>query len=212
MKLAIFDMDGTVVDTIHDIHRCLEITLTYYGFSTFDIELTKQYVGSGMRQLVINSVGAENFRDEMEAYFRTLYKDHMMDNTRIIPGFEEVLDFIQHSDITAVILSNKIRQITDDMINYFDITEYFADWFGGDSFGVKKPSPVPVRGIMEKFNASPFKTIMIGDSCTDIQAGASAGAKTCFCSYGYGTLRNIDADYTVDLPKELIGVLEEALK
>jgi len=208
MRLAIFDMDGTVVDTIYDIHACLNKTLTVYGFSTVELDMTKQYVGSGMRQLIVNAVGEHDLTDMMEIYFRSVYKEHMMNTTDIVSGFNEVLDYLKTNDIKAVILSNKLRQITDDMINQLGITEYFDQWYGGDSFGVKKPSPIGVQGIMSEFKVKPNDSIMIGDSYSDILAGRNAGVRTCFCTYGYGTLKDMEADFTVSSPSEIIDVLE----
>lgn len=210
MRLAIFDMDGTLIDTIGDIHACLNRTLTVYGYAPVDLESTKRYVGNGMRQLVINAVGEANFTDQMETYFRAIYKDNMMNTTKTIDGITDILEYLDGAGVRAVVLSNKIRPIVNDMVNYFKISKYFWNWYGGDSFGVKKPSPVPVEGIMDKHRARPEETIMIGDSSSDILAGAQAGAKTCFCAYGYGTLKNgLEPDYTAKAPHELIKILED---
>lgn len=209
MKLVIFDMDGTIIDTIHDIHSSLITTLEHYGFPPVSIEMTKQYVGSGMRQTVINAVGEDNFKDEIESYFRAVYKERMMDNTKLMDGFENILEYIdKHEEIKAVVLSNKIRQIADDMISAFGIQRYFADWFGGDSFGVKKPSPDGILGIMKRYGAKPEETIMIGDSSGDILAGVRAGCKTCFCTYGYGTLKNVKPDFTAGSTSDILKILE----
>jgi len=209
MHLVIFDMDGTVIDTINDIHTSLLDTLSFYGFPHVDIETSKTMVGSGMRQLVINAVGEANFKDEMETHFRAVYKEKMMDTTCVMDGFMSVLEHVRKADIKAVILSNKIRQISDDMVNHFKLTEYFDQWFGGDSFGVKKPSPVGVSSIIAQYGIESDKTLMVGDSYTDILAGADAGAKTCFCTYGYGNLKSAKADYTADTPVDLIKILED---
>jgi len=182
MKLAIFDMDGTIIDTILDIHACLMETVDKYGFQPFDISKTKKDVGDGMRKLVIRAVGEENFEDEMEACFRSIYADRMMDNTRVIDGYDTVFARLKADDYKAVVLSNKIVHLTESMITHFKIDKFFDAWFGGDSFGIKKPSPIPVLKIMEEFDISPENTIMFGDNYSDVQSGASAGAKTCFQS------------------------------
>lgn len=209
MRLAIFDMDGTVIDTIADIHTALSETLSQYRFPPVDIEMTKQYVGSGLRQTIINAVGQENFKDEMEKWLRAYYKKNMMNTTHLMDGFQPVLDYIKESGIRCVILSNKNRQIVDDMVKHFGLEDYFCAWYGGDTFGVKKPSPVPVQAIMSAAESEPSETIMIGDSSSDVTAGADAGAKTCFCAYGYGTLKGAEPDFTADSPSRLIKILEE---
>jgi len=209
MRLAIFDMDGTILDTIHDIHACLTKTLISYGFDTFDIEKTKILVGDGMRQLIINAAGESGLTDIMEKYFRAVYAENMMNTTDIMPGFENVLDYLQKDDITAVVLSNKKYQLTESMMKKFRLDSVFSECFGGDSFNAKKPSHIPVSKIIEKYKVEPENTIMIGDNYSDILSGAGAGAKTCFCSYGYGTLRSVKSDYTADSPEDIIKILEE---
>lgn len=209
MKLAIFDMDGTLIDTIGDIHACLNKTLLVYGFQPVTLEQTKEYVGGGIRQLLINAVGEMNFMDMMEKYFRAVYQDIMTNTTHLFSSVPETLEYIRKSDMKAVILSNKIRPIVNDLVHHFEIENYLDGWYGGDTFGIKKPSPVPVTEIMKLHNAEPSKTIMIGDASTDVMAGAQAGAKTCFCAYGYGTLKNVKPDFQADRPEDLIRILEE---
>jgi len=209
MSLVIFDMDGTIIDTINDIHSSLLLTLEHYEFPPVSIDMTKTYVGSGMRKLVINAVGEHLFKDEMETYFRAIYKERMMNTTAIMKGFHPIFEFLEKSDIKTAILSNKIRQIVDDMVRAFSLEKYFDNWYGGDSFGIKKPSPVGVTGIIKDLDEKPENTLMIGDSYSDILAGADAGAKTCFCTYGYGTLKNAETDYTADSPADILKILED---
>lgn len=208
MRLAIFDMDGTVIDTISDIHTCLNKTLITYGFPPISIETAKNSVGKGMRELIIKSVGSENFTEMMEKYFRAVYRDNMMNTTSLIDGTERLFEYLSGADIKTAILSNKLHSITNEMAERFDLGRYFDGWYGGDSFGAKKPSPAGVLGIMNEFDVRPEDTIMIGDSYSDIAAGAAAKAATCFCSYGYGNLKGTEADYIVDSPAEIIKVLE----
>jgi phosphoglycolate phosphatase len=212
MKLAIFDMDGTIIDTILDIHACLIKTVENYGFPPFEIDRTKKDVGDGMRKLVIRAVGEDNFKDEMETFFRAVYAENMMNTTKVMDGYDEVFSYLEKSDYKAVVLSNKLQELTHSMIKHFAIDKYFSGWFGGDSFGIKKPSPIPVIKIMEKLDISPENTIMLGDNYSDILAGSDAGAKTCFCSFGYGSLNGVKSDYTADKPCDIINVLEDFAK
>jgi len=208
MKLVIFDMDGTLIDTIHDIHSSLLCTLSYFGFEPIELSQTKSLVGQGMRQLIISAVGERNFRDEMETFFRAYYKDNMMNTTCLMEGVTDVLEHIRSSEMKCTVLSNKVKQIVDDMVNAFALDHYFTSWYGGDSFGVKKPDPKGVLGIIEQTDATPSKTIIIGDSSGDILAGSQAGAKTCFCTYGYGTLKNAEADFIAHSTTDIIRILE----
>ncbi len=208
MRLAIFDLDGTILDTLTDMHKCLMDTMNRFGLPEFSIDTTKSYVGDGIRQLVIRAAGKDNFTDEMETYFRGVYSDKMTKNTKIIDDYTPVLDYIKSSGITAVILSNKIASLTSELAAHYGLDSYFVKNYGGDSFGVKKPSPVPVLNIMKEFGAVPENTIMIGDNHTDIESGFHAGVKTCFCTFGYGNLSEVKADFIADKPEQIIKALE----
>ncbi|MGE4318031.1 MAG: HAD family hydrolase [Deferribacterales bacterium] len=208
MRLAIFDLDGTILDTLTDMHECLMDTMRHFSLPLFDKNTTKSYVGDGIRQLVIRAAGKDSFTDDMETYFRAVYSENMTNNTRVIDDYACVLEYIKSSGITAVILSNKIASLTSELAAHYGLDAYFARNYGGDSFGVKKPSPVPVQNIMKEFSASPENTIMIGDNHTDIESGYYAGVKTCFCSFGYGNLSEVKADFVADKPEEIIKALE----
>jgi phosphoglycolate phosphatase len=208
MILAIFDLDGTILDTLQDIHNCLDETMIHFGLNRFSIETTKSFVGDGIRRLVIRAAGEDNFKDEMETYFRTLYAVKMTDNTKVIDGYTEIFEYLKNNQIKTVILSNKIASLTGGLVEHFGIDKYFSKWYGGDSFGAKKPSPIPVENIVKDCGADKNRTIMIGDNHTDIESGHYAGVKTCFCTFGYGTVSEVKPDFTVDNPHELISILE----
>jgi len=208
MILAIFDLDGTILDTLQDIHECLDETMKHFGLARFSIDTTKSYVGDGIRRLVIRAAGEENFKDEMESFFRSLYAERMTLNTKVIDGYDRIFDYLSKNDIKTVILSNKIASLTGELVVHYGIDRYFDKWYGGDSFGKKKPSPVPVENIVSDYGADKSRTIMIGDNHTDIESGFHAGVKTCFCTFGYGTVSEVKPDFTVNSPEEIITILE----
>lgn len=208
MRLAVFDLDGTILDTLSDMHNCLMATMDRFSLPNFDKETTKSYVGDGIRQLVIRAAGEHMFTDEMELFFRRIYAENMTVNTKIIDNYQIVFDYISSSDITSVILSNKIESLTSELAVHYGLNKYFAKFYGGDSFKAKKPSPVPVNSIVKEFNADKSKTIMIGDNHTDIEAGFNADVKTCFCTFGYGNLSGVKADFFAEKPSDIINALE----
>lgn len=211
-KLIIFDMDGTLLDTITDIHQCLMETMAKFNFPSFDIETTKGYVGNGIKVLITRAVGGEsNYAPELETFFRKIYNDKILDNTTIYKGIIPLLDVLKTKDLILSIISNKSHDLTDKITLASGLDKYFDSWFGGDYFDEKKPSPIPALQVMDKYNTTPNKTIFVGDNYTDIECGYKAGAKTCFCSYGYGKLNNIKPDYIIDSPGSLLKLLEAEL-
>lgn len=206
-KLFIFDLDGTILNTIEDIHISLMETLIYFNFPLFDINTTKRYVGDGVKKLVERAVREKNFKKEHEVYFRDCYRKNLVNNTKLYDGMEDLLSNLKEC-FTIVVLSNKSFDMTDILIKHFNLNRYIKYWFGGDSFEEKKPSPYPIFKILELTGFSPENSYMIGDNYTDIESGKAAGSKTVFCSYGYGKLSSVKPDYIADSTHELKKILE----
>ncbi|HCW92560.1 MAG TPA: phosphoglycolate phosphatase, partial [Flexistipes sinusarabici] len=182
---VIFDLDGTLVDTIDDIHESLNCTLKHFEFPLLKKEMTKSYVGDGMRKLVERAVGEANFTSEIETHFRKIYSENIINKTKLFDGIPELFKELRNKQINAVVISNKSLALTEKIIKYFHMDKIINDWYGGDSLKTKKPSPEPVLKALEKYKIEKKHAIMIGDNHTDILSGSAAGIKTCFCSYGY---------------------------
>lgn len=202
-NLIIYDLDGTVLDTIIDIHESLMETLVHFKFPVFSINTTKTFVGDGFRVLIKRAVGEENFKQDYEDFFRKIYTSNQTKNTRPFDRIEDVLKLQKKTGKKLVILSNKAYQNTDYLVKYFSLDKYFDAWYGGDSFPQKKPSPLPVEKIVKIFNSKTSESLMVGDNYTDIEAGHMAGISTCFCRYGYGRVGTVEPDFTVNTLKEL---------
>lgn len=202
-NLIIYDLDGTILDTIYDIHNSLVETLTYFKFPTFNIDTTKSFVGDGFKILLERSVGKENFKQEHESFFREVYTKNQTKNTNPFDKIDYILELQKKAGKKLVILSNKAYKNTDYLVKYFSLDNYFDAWYGGDSFPEKKPSPTPVYEILKLFGIKKENSLLIGDNYTDIEAGHFAGISTCFCKYGYGKLSHVVPDFTVKSIKEL---------
>ncbi|MGA1862693.1 HAD family hydrolase [Deferribacter thermophilus] len=204
-----FDLDGTIIDTLDDIHNSLIITLKEFGFKTFSKEVTKSYVGDGIKKLIERAVGKENYRKDIEIFFRHTYNQKIIENSQPYDGIIKVLDTLNQYTNYLFIISNKSFDFTDKIVTHFGLNKYFKGWFGGDSFAEKKPSPLPILEIFKMYKSSPSKqSFIIGDNYTDIECGYNAGISTIFCKYGYGKLSDISPDFIVTTPLEIINVLE----
>ena len=202
-NLIIYDLDGTILDTICDIHNSLMETLSFFRFPTFDINTTKSFVGDGFRALLERAFGKENFKDEYEYFFREVYTKNQTKNTKLFEKINHVLELQKRSGKKLVILSNKAYKNTDYLVKYFSLDNYFDGWYGGDSFTEKKPSAIPVYEILKLFSIKKENSLLVGDNYTDIEAGHFAGISTCFCEYGYGRLSQVLPDFTARCVEEL---------
>jgi phosphoglycolate phosphatase len=206
-RLLIFDLDGTLLDTIDDLHNSLMDTVDKFGFPRFEIDITKTYVGDGIKKLVERGVGKENFLPEHEAFFRATYKNRMVENTKPFDGITEMLEILFNQGHIIAVLSNKSTDMTDYLVKFYGIDKWARFWFGGDSFEEKKPSPLPVIKIMDIIGIDKKNTIMIGDNYTDIECGHNAGVTTIFCTFGYGKLSGVLPDFFAETPGEIINII-----
>lgn len=207
-KLFIIDLDGTILDTIEDIHNSLMQTLRIYNFEEFDIETTKSYVGDGFQMLVKRAIGKNPFKEEYEKTFREIYSKNQTKNTKPFKNLNEALVYLKNHNKTLIVLSNKAFANTDYLIKYYKLDKYFDQWYGGDSFAEKKPSPLPIKYILDEYNIKNSEAIMIGDNYTDIESGKNANIATCFCRYGYGKLNEVKPDFEIDDPLEIKKIVD----
>lgn len=205
-RMIIFDLDGTVLNTLDDIHSSMMDTLDKFGFDKFSIDVTKTYVGDGISKLVERAVTSERYIKKIEDYFRFVYNKRLVETTKPYEGITDVLERLKTEGVCQVVLSNKATEYTDSIVRHFGLDKYLDGWYGFDCFHEKKPSPLPVREILKAKHFSADESIMIGDNYTDIESGAGAGIKTCFCKYGYGKLRSVQADYFIDSPSEILQI------
>jgi len=202
-------MDGTILDTIQDIHDCLIDTMKHFKKPLFTIDKTTAYVGNGMKMLVTRALGGENnYSEEIEMYFRSIYNERLLQSTTVYEGMEETLSYLKLNSIKIAVISNKAHEMTVNISKLSGLDIYFDAVYGGDFFPEKKPSPIPVLETIKQFAVTPEETLFIGDNYTDIESGNSAGCKTCFCTYGYGKLSQVKPDFQIDSPQDIQKLLE----
>jgi phosphoglycolate phosphatase len=208
--LVIFDLDGTLVDSLEDIGDAVSVTLERFGLPPLTPGTLRRNIGSGVGLLLRTIFEAANDGRIASALaaFNEVYASRSTAKTRLYPGIHDVLDDL--GDVTKVILTNKGSQFLDAILTGLDLTRYFSAAFGREAFAETKPSPLPVDAILERFGGSRDRSIIIGDTAIDILAGKTAGVATCGVLYGYGTpdeLRLATPDALVSLPGDLLRIL-----
>jgi len=195
VRLLIFDLDGTLIDSLPDLTDATNLIRTGFGLPQIGIPDVRKLVGQGARSLVERALpGAtagevDGALEEFLAYNLA----HIADKTRPYPGVPETLQELGGFGIPMVVLSNKNVDLCKEVLEKLGIGKAFSDVFGADSFPFKKPSPEPVLAVLKEFRISASDCVMVGDSINDIAAGGGAGVMTVGCSYGYGE------------PSELVG-------
>jgi phosphoglycolate phosphatase len=212
IKAIIFDLDGTLIDSVTDLANSVNYSLAKIGLKTHTREEIKSFVGDGVQKLITRSLGwahLEKF-DEAFGVFIDHYDLHCTDNTVLYPGVATVLKEL--SEIYSLgVLTNKSHKFSVKILAALGILAYFKEVLGGDSLPVKKPDPAGIFYLAEKWDLTPDQMIMVGDHVTDIEVGSRAGCKTVFINGGIGETRGLIPDIIIDNMSELPGSLTKFL-
>ncbi|SLM47076.1 putative Phosphoglycolate phosphatase [Nitrospira japonica] len=210
VDLLIFDLDGTLIESKWDIAASVNLTLAELGLPQRPLEEIFGFVGDGVKKLLRQAVGDDNPDrfDEALRVFRGHYLAHCLDRTRFYPGIERML---QHFGRTSkAVATNKSIEFTNVILQGLG-AQHFQFVVGGDNgFGLK-PEPGMLRHIMERLNASPERTVLVGDSTNDINGGHNAGIRVCAVGYGMGNRERMTAcrpDWFIERPEELMEIFE----
>jgi len=220
LKLLIFDLDGTLIDSRIDLANSVNAMLKQFGRADLPQEVIASYVGDGAPTLVRRALGDpddERFFADALNYFLAWYREHKLDFTHVYDGIPEMLDAVQFhrgagngsQQRALAILSNKPVNPSRAIVQALNLGSFFYQVYGGNSFSTKKPDPLGLRSLMDETGAKPEETVMIGDSDIDILTGRNAGAWTVGVQYGFAphTLDAAPPDVLVATPQELAQAL-----
>ena len=198
IKLAIFDLDGTLLDTLGDIAGACNHALTECGCPTHEVEAYKRFVGSGIMNLFRRSLPEEQRTEEMVMKMRDAfvqyYDAHKDDKTRPYPGISDLLDSLTAKGIKLAVASNKYQEATEELV-----AQYFRDYSFTSVLGQREGRPIkPDAGIIFEAMAScegvrPDEVIYCGDSDVDMQTGINAGIKTVGVTWGFRSREELEA-------------------
>jgi len=210
IRLLIFDLDGTLVDSKTDLALSVNAVREMMGLGALPHDLIASYVGHGITTLIRRALGDQATNENIEkatALFLRYYRDHMLDNSVMYPGVRETLETL--GGRTLAVLTNKPVIFSREMLTRLGVAGRFAFIYGGNSFEQKKPDPVGVNKLLGDTGVRPRQTMIVGDSDTDVLTGRNAGVWTCAVTYGYGAegLRACPPDILLDDFRELPSLL-----
>jgi len=212
IKLLIFDLDGTLIDSRLDLIHSVNATLWHFGRPELAGEVIANYIGDGPSMLVRRALGDpkdESVVREALEYFLSYYREHKLDNTRVYAGIPQALAAIRRgpkgSSRRMVVLSNKPVNPSRAIVEALGLGPYFVRVYGGNSFATKKPDPLGARRLLEEIGCRPPETVMVGDTSNDVLTGRNAGLWTCGVRYGFAphTLDLTPPDVVIEGPEEL---------
>lgn len=213
-RLAIFDLDGTLLDTIGDLAEACNHMLGLRGLGSHTREEYRTMVGNGILRLVERALPEElrsvEYVAEARRDFLAFYIDHIDCYSRPYDGIREVLQTLQDEGWTMAVASNKFDAGTKKLIGSFFPEIHFKAIYGNREGFPLKPDAALVELIMEECDATADTTFMVGDSGVDIQTAKAAGVRSVGCSWGFRSraeLEECGADTIVDSPLDLLQIL-----
>lgn len=186
--LLIFDLDGTLVDSRHDIAHSVNLTLDEFNLPHRPPEVIYGFIGGGMHNLIRKSLpeGMEALVENGVDVFWDIYRTHVLDTTRLYPGIKDALERLSGGHRLALV-TNKPYAHTQLILKGLGISGYFVTVQGWKMGLPVKPDPTMLKMAMEDAGARNEDSVMIGDSANDVLAAKAAGIKCCAVGYGYGT-------------------------
>ena len=217
IRLLIFDLDGTLIDSRLDLVHSVNAMLRHAGRPELDADVIATYVGDGAPALVRRALGEAvdeaQFHSALE-YFLGYYRLHKLDHTTVYEGIPEVLAGFARASNGAqrlmAVLTNKPVRASRDIVQALGMGDYFVRIYGGNSFETKKPDPLGAETILRETGVNADEALMIGDSSIDVLTGRNAGMWTCGVTYGFAphTLEEVAPDVVVDRALDLKTLFE----
>jgi phosphoglycolate phosphatase len=216
IRLVIFDLDGTLIDSRLDLVHSVNAALRHIGRPALPDEVIASYVGDGAPILIQRALGGEAVDESLVRkgleFFLSYYREHKLDHTTVYPGIADALATIQNSGNgnprKMAVLSNKPVGPSRAIVDALGLGAFFSQVYGGNSFATKKPDPEGARKLLEENHVAPEQAVMVGDSHVDVETGRNAGLWTVAVTYGFAphTLDDQPPDLLVDAASELAEV------
>ena len=193
-KAILFDLDGTLIDSVPDLALAVNYTLDTLKRNTFSEDTIRSWVGNGAQTLVkrallgqsnIDEDINENLFQEALDIFLTFYGDNLSVATTMYPNVKETLTSLKNRGYTLAIITNKPFKFVEPILKELGIDGLFSLILGGDSLEVKKPDPLPLLHACNELNIKLDQAVMVGDSRNDIVAANEANIESIGVTYGY---------------------------
>ena len=211
-KLVIFDLDGTLLDTIDDLKEAVNHAMGLRGFPTFTREEVMAMVGHGARNLMRKALPVGHKDDDMvdAAYndFKAYYITHIDVHTKPFPGIHDLLTQLHQEGVMLAVASNKFQEGTEHLIKEFFPEIPFVAVLGGRPDFPLKPDPEIVGEVLRKANVDKEDAVMVGDSDTDMETAANGGVMGIAVNWGYRDMSSVKNLLVANSVEELFFYLK----
>ncbi len=215
IKAVLFDMDGTITNTLDDLADATNYALASFGYPLHEVDAFRFFVGDGIPKLIERAL-PEDKKDEktvsaVKDKFFEYYSVHSMDKTRAYDGVPETVKEVMSLGYKTAVVTNKDEPAAKEILArlYPDCFDYI---FGASDDIPKKPDPTLAHIAMKTLGVTPDECVFVGDSCVDIQTGKNSGAYDVGVSWGFRPREELEeygATAIIDRPSELIPLLKK---
>lgn len=211
-KAVIFDLDGTILNTIDDLADSANHVLATQGYPTHPTERYKTFVGNGIPKLIERMLPPGTAPEIIEhtlADFRAYYAQHKLDKTAPYEGIPEALALLRQNGVKLAVLSNKQHELSEAIVTQifghdtFDVIQGMCDRFP------RKPDPASCRDVMARLGVDADEVLYVGDSNVDMQTGTNAGLTKCGVSWGFRSVAELTdggADFIARVPQDISDI------
>lgn len=219
-KAAIFDLDGTLIDSLEDLANSANAMLESYGFPTHPVDPYRYFVGNGSRKLMERCLPKEKgadpvFVDEALARYKKIYAEHTQDKTRPYDGILEMLAALKRMNIPMGICTNKHQSAAEEIVKAMFPADMFATVIGDQPGLPRKPDPKKVLRMAEEYGVRPEETAYFGDTSVDMDTAVNAGMFPIGVLWGFRPKEELTehgAKVLLEKPSDLFQKVEFARK
>lgn len=217
VSAVLFDLDGTLIHTGPDLARAVNRMMQDLDMDTYPEEKVLTWVGNGAVTLIHRALtGTRDGQAESALYerghasFHRHYLEGVCEHSEPYPDVVDVLNTLRDNGYLLACVTNKPERFTCPLLKELELLGYFAQVVSGDTLAVKKPDPLPLRHICDRFGITPRQAVLVGDSVTDINAARAAAMPVICVSYGYNQgldLTKYEPDAIIDSFRELSSLI-----
>lgn len=218
IDLVIFDLDGTLVNSLDDLADSVNTVLARHGYPGHGIEEYRRFVGNGTLKLIERALPADQLEEDIiktvHSEFSELYSANCLNKTAPYDGIAQVVEIIRAKNIKTAVASNKTDAFAKKIVTELFGEGMFDMVIGQTDVFPKKPEPDVIFHIMDKLGARPEKTIYVGDSDVDVLTGHNAGLPVCGCCWGFRKREELEkagADYLLETSYDLVKIIDKLL-
>jgi phosphoglycolate phosphatase len=203
----LFDLDGTLVDSIPDLAKSINLLRGELGLPPVTSDQVRSYVGDGVGLLLQRALPEQLFSQDRRKRFMEIYTDHLTDETLVYPGIVAFLEM--HRNQPMAVVTNKPQMLAEIIVERLGLARFFQDVIGAELALQRKPHPDMVNHALKRLDSRPERTVLLGDHHVDLRAAHAAGVKSCFCAWGLGHDDGLRADFQAETAADLPRLFPE---